>query len=279
MKTKKCYRCKEVKEFDSFYADKNKKDGLTSLCKECFKEKYKLEREERLIYKKKYAKIHKDEISDYAKEYYNDHKTPTIKICAKCGNSFEVFKEGGIKYCNECQVRMHQKKNNTKTCVICSAIFESFHPNALYCEHCKVIKKREKGRRNTATFKKKHPEQFKRKKRKPNKTPVDLRPIRYCLVCNSPIGKNRSTFYCEECRVKMKKIKGQRHEAKRRELSHNPINLPFPDSEGHHLDKSTVIYIPKILHRSVFHNVFTGKNMDIINYLAWMWYFENEVKR
>ena len=273
---KKCFKCKEIKDINNFYKDKSKKDGLTVLCKICFKEKYKNEREERLIYKKKYANAHKEQINKYFKTYYKNHKKSTIKICAKCGNSFEVFKEGGKKYCSNCQFKLLQKKNDIKTCVICSMIFKSSHPNALYCEHCKIIKKKEKGRRNTATFEKKYPERVKDTKQKYYEKMVGFRPIRYCLICGSPIGKNRTILYCKDCSIKMKKINEQKHEAKRRTLAHNPINFPFPNSEGHHLDKSTVIYIPKIIHRSISHNVFTGKNMSIINGLAWKWYFENE---
>ena len=226
---KKCYGCKQIKELNCFYVDKSKKDDLTNLCRSCYKEKYKLEREKRLAYKKKYAETHKEEISNYFKEYHKKHKKPTIKECAKCKNPFEVFKEGGNKYCNECQIKMRQKSDNIKTCIICSATFESFQHNTLYCKHCRVIKKREKERKNTATFRKIHPEKIKESS------------------------------------------------AKRRNLGFNPINSPFPNSEGHHLDISTVMFIPRDIHHSVFHNVFTGKNMNIINCLAWKWYFENEL--
>ena len=56
--------------------------------------------------------------------------------------------------------------------------------------------------------------------------------------------------------------------ARRRMLGFIPLNQSFNDSEPHHIDKEHVIYIPRKLHRSIPHNVFTGKNMDKINALA-----------
>lgn len=53
--------------------------------------------------------------------------------------------------------------------------------------------------------------------------------------------------------------------AKRRNLGYNCINNWFDGSEGHHINKNDVIYIPKKLHRSTYHNVFTGKGMNEIN--------------
>ena len=67
----------------------------------------------------------------------------------------------------------------------------------------------------------------------------------------------------------------RRHSAKRRVLGFIPMNQPFDGCEGHHLNQSDVIYIPKRLHRSVYHNVFTGKNMEKINALACAWYTED----
>ena len=52
---------------------------------------------------------------------------------------------------------------------------------------------------------------------------------------------------------------------KRRGLGCVPFNNWFEGSHGHHIDKTHVIYIPKKLHRSMYHNVFTGYNMDKIN--------------
>lgn len=63
-----------------------------------------------------------------------------------------------------------------------------------------------------------------------------------------------------------------------RELGFEPLNEWFPDSEGHHIDKERIIYIPKELHQSISHNVFTGKGMEEINKLAFEFLEKGMVK-
>lgn len=64
-------------------------------------------------------------------------------------------------------------------------------------------------------------------------------------------------------------------DAKRRVLGFVPVNRPFPGCDGHHINQNDVIYIPKAMHKSVPHNVWTGKNMDKINALVFAWYANN----
>ena len=74
------------------------------------------------------------------------------------------------------------------------------------------------------------------------------------------------------------KISKKKSFAKRkRELSYIVLNkseATMPFFEGHHLDKEYVLFIPKELHRSIYHNIYTGYNMDIINEKAIDWYIE-----
>ena len=60
----------------------------------------------------------------------------------------------------------------------------------------------------------------------------------------------------------------RRQEAKRRILGFIPLNEYFEGADAHHVDCEHVVYIPRKLHQSVRHNVFTGKNMDKINAIA-----------
>lgn len=55
---------------------------------------------------------------------------------------------------------------------------------------------------------------------------------------------------------------------KRRGLGSIPLNEFYKGSEGHHIDKTHIIYIPKRIHRSIKHNVFTGEGMAKINAIA-----------
>lgn len=55
---------------------------------------------------------------------------------------------------------------------------------------------------------------------------------------------------------------------RKRELGFNPLNKRFKDSVAHHINKNDVVYIPELIHKSVLHNLKTGKNMNKINKIA-----------
>jgi len=63
-------------------------------------------------------------------------------------------------------------------------------------------------------------------------------------------------------------IMWEKQNAKRRTLGFVPLNSPFGGCERHHINTNDVIYIPKTMHRSIPHNVWTGRNMEKINALA-----------
>ena len=70
----------------------------------------------------------------------------------------------------------------------------------------------------------------------------------------------------------------RRHNSKRkRGLGFIPLNEPFEGSEAHHIDEERVIYIPKEYHQSVRHNVWTGRNMALINNLAYDYLLETKI--
>ena len=51
-------------------------------------------------------------------------------------------------------------------------------------------------------------------------------------------------------------------------------NSKFDNSDGHHIDESHVIYLPKKLHRSIPHNLRTWENMGAINAVAFSFLFQ-----
>jgi hypothetical protein len=64
----------------------------------------------------------------------------------------------------------------------------------------------------------------------------------------------------------------QRREAqKRRGLGFIPLNEWFDGSQAHHIDFECVVYIPKELHRSIYHNIWTDKGMVEINNKVFEW--------
>ena len=65
------------------------------------------------------------------------------------------------------------------------------------------------------------------------------------------------------------KEKRQINNSKRRhDLGFFPLNNYFEGSCAHHISRNFVIYIPEELHKSIWHCLWTGKNMDAINKLA-----------
>ena len=64
-----------------------------------------------------------------------------------------------------------------------------------------------------------------------------------------------------------KKTKAKSH-AKRKEFAYIELNEWFEGSEGHHLDKEFVVYIPKDLHRKVWHSITKNIRMEEINAIA-----------
>ena len=65
--------------------------------------------------------------------------------------------------------------------------------------------------------------------------------------------------------------------AKRRALGFIPLNQPFEGCNGHHVDRERVVYIPEVLHMSIRHNVWNGRNMDKINAAAFDYLSKQEV--
>ena len=62
-----------------------------------------------------------------------------------------------------------------------------------------------------------------------------------------------------------------------RNLGFVPLNEWFEGSEAHHIDRERVIYMPKEYHQSVWHCLETGKNMTLINSIAWDYLIESKI--
>jgi len=70
----------------------------------------------------------------------------------------------------------------------------------------------------------------------------------------------------------------RKHVAKRRRgMGFDPMNKPFDGADGHHIDLERVIYLPRKLHRSIYHNHLTGVGMAKINAVAFNFLFRQEV--
>ena len=119
---------------------------------------------------------------------------------------------------------------------------------------------------------------------KKNKNKIQARRhIHYNKEKNKEIYKNNIEYYKKYSKEYRKTDKWKeiikRSNARRRDLEFNPLNNPFENCEGHHIDKTNVIFIPKEIHRSISHNIWTGRNMHEINTLAIDYYWEERFKK
>jgi hypothetical protein len=69
-----------------------------------------------------------------------------------------------------------------------------------------------------------------------------------------------------------KKIALRHVNKRKRGLGFIPLNEPFAGSVGHHINKEYVVFIPKVLHKSIPHNVWTGRGMVEINTKVFKWF-------
>lgn len=83
-------------------------------------------------------------------------------------------------------------------------------------------------------------------------------------------GKARAKKWALE-HPNQKRVNVKRSNAKHRTLGFISLNVPFIGCEGHHVDKEHVVYVPAALHKSVPHNVWTGRNMETINSVVYQW--------
>ena len=94
--------------------------------------------------------------------------------------------------------------------------------------------------------------------------------VRACILVNY-MGEIGKPFFllvdAESQRRYNRKLKAKRY----RGLGYNQLNKNFSGCHGHHIDKENVLHIPANLHKSVSHNVFTGRGMREINSVAFQW--------
>ena len=126
----------------------------------------------------------------------------------------------------------------------------------------------EKVKQSTHRYYLKHKDILLKKKEKYRQTEKGKTPHR---KHNTKWNKNHPKKHKEIERMGNKKQK-----AKRKNLGFNPINNYFKNSNAHHINENDVIYIPEDLHKSIWHNVFTGKGIVEINSLAFTWLESNK---
>lgn len=166
------------------------------------------------------------------------------KICLECG---QVYQPTGCRQ---------------KRCSGCVAQYETNHKAAWYLAHPEYyIEHREEIRAKAAVQHLEHPEKAR------------ATSAAYRAVYPMASAKWRAAHPAQWAAIRRK------HQAKRRDLGFVPLNEFFDGSEAHHLNQipGEVIYIPKEIHRSLYHNVWTGQGMAQVNALAYAFMLEQNL--
>lgn len=170
-----------------------------------------------------------------------------VKTCVVCGKLFISSnyrgQYGTQKYCSKECYRIAQKGlrvergdatgigYSLKKCIRCGEDFKPNCPTQKYCKKCKTIVEKEYPKQYYLA----HPEHTKQwRKDNPEKAKeINLRQVH-----------------------------------KHRNLGFIPLNSYHKGWEFHHQDENYGNYMPEEAHRSIPHNIYTGKGMDAINALA-----------
>jgi len=129
-----------------------------------------------------------------------------------------------------------------KICSSCGMFFWSKGHNRKYCKRCGILRERKLHHINSKKWNKRHPKHYKE------------------------IKRNAQNRLVKTTKGKITKTKTQHK--RRRNLGFLPLNKPFVGANAHHIDKNHVIYIPKRLHQTAYHNIWTGAGMDNMNMKA-----------
>lgn len=76
---------------------------------------------------------------------------------------------------------------------------------------------------------------------------------------------------------KGKIVKARIYARRKRDLGYNSHNNRFDGCEGHHLNKTDVLFIPEELHQSIRHKQSDPASMKLINDAAFEWLCTQEV--
>jgi len=182
-------------------------------------------------------------------------KNYKIKICARCGKEFKPT-GSNQKYCEECILIVTRERNtknaqkwrqaNPERANETATRWRKRHPNRVK----EVVKKwKERHLDKVIQWRKEHPDEIREEVKQWRKENPD------------------------KVRGYAKKQSNRRH----RDLGFIPLNEYFEGSDAHHINKNEVIYIPKKYHRSICHCLETGKNMALINSIAWDYLIESKI--
>ena len=177
------------------------------------------------------------------------------KICLRCGQEYFPA-SNGQKYCPDCapierkEYGSHYRHEHHDARLAYGVIWRNAHRSEI---HEYAVQHKEEAHINKVWYQETHRDALcERQEQYRHEHPEHLATWRHA----------NSTRVAQYTRTEA---------AKRRVLGFIPLNQPFYGCDGHHTDKEHIVYIPTELHQSVYHNVWTGKNMARINALVDEW--------
>jgi len=185
-------------------------------------------------------------------------------VLCKCGCGKEIIIKPYIIYANKSipkYIRGHNNRNTTRT-------LTSEHIYNLKISHMGKISPT-RGKKMSDEFCKKNSESHK------GQIPWNKGKKGLQIAWNKgKCGKNSPTWKGGSKLANSKSIN-----KRNRELGFNPINEYYINLEGHHVNKTDIIYIPKEWNHIVYHNVHTGKNMFIVNSYAYFFMLQQNIQK
>lgn len=242
---KTCSKCGFIGDEALFVKNRNQ-------CKKCkneYQKKYQKENPEKgKIRSKRYREKHPEKIKEYSEKYRKEHS--------------EEVKVYNIKWRKEHPEKVKEYSKN----------WREQNPEKIKERDKKYYKENSKKvKESVKKYRQENPKKTNERSRKwasKNSDKVQLKNRKYNQTLKG-------------------KITAHRHKAKRRNLGHKPINMWFKGSEAHHLrysrnikeqDNDITLYVPRKLHKSIYHNGHTGQGMKEINIACLKWYFKNTPK-
>jgi isochorismate synthase EntC len=190
------------------------------------------------------------------------------KICLRCGKEY-IPTSQVQKRCEVCR-----KQNRKETQKEYSRVYCAVNSDKLRAQHKEYYWERpEEMRAKGAQYRLEHPgdaQQYRDDHREEKKA---WSASNYEANGNELREQHRLWLETPEGRAS-----NQKSVCKRRTMGFSPLNQPFVGCEGHHVDNELVIYLPKTLHRSIWHRQTDGLGMAKINAVAYNYLFKQEVE-